>query len=171
MNFFGHTTLSSFAAGCSAAGLYFSGYVNILETTFFCLGFAFATFMLGPDLDLYHSRVNKNWGVFRWIWWPYAFISKHRGLSHWPVVSSVTRLLYLCICGAVLLSVLAYTADLLSLNLSIIAVDFNHVKKITGSLLSDYSNLAVSLLIGIIISDLLHMLADLLASTKKKLIG
>ena len=69
-------------------------YLLCLEALIYSAAFVFSTFLLGPDLDLYYSKINKNWGVLRFIWWPYARLSKHRGLSHTPFLSSVIRLGY-----------------------------------------------------------------------------
>ncbi len=52
---------------------------------------------LSPDLDLGEgSRAYRWWGPLRVIWWPYMALVPHRSaLSHWPVLGSAGRLLYL----------------------------------------------------------------------------
>ena len=94
MNFLGHTATNTFMAGSTGVLFHQTGFMTSSEAAVYCAAFVFATLMLGPDLDLYHSKVSKNWGVFKVIWWPYAKLSKHRGLSHTPVISSVIRLGY-----------------------------------------------------------------------------
>lgn len=59
------------------------------------LGCLVGTIWLSPDLDLHHSRPTKRWGWFKPIWKRYAKRSKHRGISHTPVVGTLTRVLYL----------------------------------------------------------------------------
>lgn len=52
-------------------------------------------FLLSPDLDI-RSRPFYRWGVFRFIWWPYQWMVKHRsGLSHGILFASWLRLIYL----------------------------------------------------------------------------
>jgi len=56
---------------------------------------AFSMLFLSPDLDLRRSRAFGRWGVFRWLWIPYAVMFRHRRISHHPVVGPLTRILYL----------------------------------------------------------------------------
>ena len=58
-------------------------------------GFAFGSLFLSPDLDLNRgSRAQKRWGIFRVFWLPYAWLFAHRGVSHMPVLGTVTRIVY-----------------------------------------------------------------------------
>ena len=51
--------------------------------------------LLSPDLDI-RSRPFYRWGVFRFIWWPYQWMIRHRSpLSHGIIIGSWLRLLYL----------------------------------------------------------------------------
>ena len=61
----------------------------------FCLlaSFLFSGFMFNGDLDCW-SAPTRRWGILHWLWWPYRKICKHRGASHWPVVGTLGRLLY-----------------------------------------------------------------------------
>lgn len=64
-----------------------------------------AGLVLDPDLD--HEMVTASeWRVRRvfgvligglWVavWMPYAMLMPHRGVSHWPVIGTLTRLVYL----------------------------------------------------------------------------
>jgi len=61
----------------------------------FAGGFAFSMLFLSPDLDLARSRPAKQWGVLSILWWPYARLFRHRGLSHHIVWGPLTRLVYL----------------------------------------------------------------------------
>lgn len=63
-----------------------------------------ATLLVNPDLDIEnmdrneHALVKHTFGLgFLWLmlWYPYARVFKHRGISHWPVVGTLTRVLYL----------------------------------------------------------------------------
>lgn len=61
------------------------------------LGFVFAGFMFGPDLDI-RSVQTKRWGGLRWIWRPYRQRLRHRSwLSHGFLAGTVVRLAYLSV--------------------------------------------------------------------------
>ena len=60
--------------------------------------------LLTPDLDqegisaAEWRLVKATFGLgFVWLalWWPYAFVFRHRGVSHWPIIGTLTRLAYL----------------------------------------------------------------------------
>lgn len=62
------------------------------------------TLLVHPDLDVdgldrnEHALVKRTMGLgFLWLmlWYPYARVFKHRGVSHWPIVGTLTRVLYL----------------------------------------------------------------------------
>lgn len=52
-----------------------------------------------PDMDVDGgTHEEQRWligPVLRVIFWPYAKAFKHRGISHWPIFGTLTRLLYL----------------------------------------------------------------------------
>ena len=54
----------------------------------------FGGLMFGPDLDI-QSRQYTRWGVFRFIWWPYKVVFRHRSrLTHGIVFGTLIRVLY-----------------------------------------------------------------------------
>ncbi len=59
-------------------------------------GFLFGGLMFGPDLDIY-SQQYKRWGLLRYLWLPYRkLVKRHRSwLSHWFIVGTLIRVLYL----------------------------------------------------------------------------
>jgi uncharacterized metal-binding protein len=57
--------------------------------------YLFSALMLSPDLDLRYNRARSHWGVLGFLWIPYTWLFKHRGLSHSLIVGTLTRLLYL----------------------------------------------------------------------------
>ncbi|MBN9389315.1 MAG: metal-binding protein [Chloroflexi bacterium] len=68
-------------------------------------GYHFATYFMNPDLDL-NSLGYKSWGWLRFIWWPYQKVLAHRCfLSHFPVISTLLRVIYLLWFPALLLLV------------------------------------------------------------------
>ena len=54
----------------------------------------FGGLMFGPDLDI-QSRQYTRWGVFRFIWWPYKIIFRHRSRwSHGIIFGTLIRVIY-----------------------------------------------------------------------------
>jgi uncharacterized metal-binding protein len=66
----------------------------------------FGGLMFGPDLDI-QSRQYTRWGVFRFIWWPYKVMFRHRSRwSHGIIFGTLIRVVYF----ALMLSALAVVA-------------------------------------------------------------
>lgn len=118
----------------------------------FCLAFFFGTVLLSPDLDLVDSDPAKSWGIARIIWRPYARLFKHRGVSHMPVVGTLTRIVYLCL----ILCVLATVGEsLLGLTLPISMHDLHHF----------WMPETACVLAGLVGADVIHLVADRFFST------
>jgi uncharacterized metal-binding protein len=73
-------------------------------TTALAVSGCFSGIFISPDLDIPTRTVSEttllrwSWGVgYLWIalWYPYAILFRHRGISHCLVVGTCTRLLYL----------------------------------------------------------------------------
>jgi uncharacterized metal-binding protein len=55
-----------------------------------------------PDMDIDHTTRNEAilreipvvGIVFQTAWYPYALLHRHRGISHWPVIGTVGRMVY-----------------------------------------------------------------------------
>jgi len=70
----------------------------------------------GPDLDLRGISFNESiwfaiplvgWLLgFTWqiVWYPYAYFSHHRGASHWPIIGTGMRLVYLYVASCIILT-------------------------------------------------------------------
>lgn len=68
------------------------GWVSSLMVGF---GFLFGGLFLSPDLDT-PSRPYYRWGLLRFIWKPYQWMTPHRSfLSHSTVIAPLFRLVYL----------------------------------------------------------------------------
>jgi uncharacterized metal-binding protein len=66
----------------------------------------FGGLMFGPDLDIL-SRQYTRWGLFRFIWWPYRVVFRHRSRwSHGIIFGTLIRVLYF----ALMLTLLACVA-------------------------------------------------------------
>ncbi|WKN40584.1 DUF2227 family putative metal-binding protein [Tunicatimonas pelagia] len=64
----------------------------------------FCGIFISPDLDMKQRTVSETtllrWSLgigYIWIflWYPYAMLFRHRGISHTPVFGTITRVLYL----------------------------------------------------------------------------
>jgi uncharacterized metal-binding protein len=59
-------------------------------------GFIFATLFLHPDVDLARKVKLFSWkGLATLPFRPYSYIVHHRGVSHWPLIGTIARLLWL----------------------------------------------------------------------------
>ena len=113
----------------------------------FVVAYLFGTFLLSPDMDLNTSGPMKNWGVLRLLWRPYAHLFKHRGISHMPIVGTLTRVLYIFIVLYVLSAVANAFLDL-GWKMSV-----DDLKKVDR-------NLILWTLAGLCLPDLFHIVAD-----------
>jgi uncharacterized metal-binding protein len=90
--------LSAFAAAGTV--LVLRGSLPTESLLAFVGGFAFSMTFLTPDLDLVHSRPMRRWGRLSILWWPYAKMFRHRGVSHHMVWGPLTRMAYLTLLAA-----------------------------------------------------------------------
>lgn len=62
----------------------------------------FGGLMFGPDLDI-QSRQYTRWGVFRFLWWPYKVMFRHRSRwSHGIIFGTLIRVVYFALVLALL---------------------------------------------------------------------
>ncbi len=96
-------------AGCAvvAAGFVRRGSLSTGSLVAFACGFAFSMFFLSPDLDLTRSRPTHRWGWLSFLWWPYAKVFRHRGVSHHVIWGPLTRLGYLALVAAAVAAAVA----------------------------------------------------------------
>lgn len=131
----------------------------------FTAGYLVGTFLLSPDLDLSGSRPSKRWRALRIIWRPYQVFSRHRGISHIPLLGTFVRLAYfffmLLFLYFVLLGVFsAYLPEAKDLLLSLDPFEL-------------FSELAQRqevfyFALGVVLSEVFHVLLDLLTSLPKR---
>jgi uncharacterized metal-binding protein len=132
----------------------------------FAAGYILGTFVLSPDIDIKHSKPSRRWKALGLIWYPYQRVSRHRGISHLPVIGSLLRLLYLSfvllflyftLLGVISLVEPKLLKPLLALN------PLNFLHSVAWRESSAY------LVFGVILSDLTHILLDFISSTFRKL--
>lgn len=127
-------------------------------------GFLFGALMLGPDLDT-RSIHYKRWGVLRWIWIPYRGSMRHRSpLSHWPIVGTVLRVIYVLIWAFLLcLGSMALVNEVFQIGWT-----WNDIATIIGRSLHTHQSGWVAVGIGLEAGALSHYLADWGVSTSKR---
>ena len=116
----------------------------------FVLAYAFSMLFLSPDLDLARSCAAGRWGSARWLWAPYALIFRHRGLSHHPLLGPLTRILYLGVgAGALFAAVFVLIGEAVRI-------------------VVPPAGLLLSVLVGLYVPNLTHILADRATSAWRK---
>lgn len=153
--------------------LYYKFSHSLTDTSIFFFSFIFATFMLSPDLDT-KSKSYSRWGIMRFIWIPYRKFMKHRDfLSHFPVISSAIRGIYLILSLIILFSVISYIILLiLSFGSSEYKKGFFDVLKATSimtakTLLSIKKEYILAMFSGLFCGDTIHYLLDIFTSKIK----
>ncbi len=104
-----HAYATAAAGGAMGSLLFFVGHTSFPQAAFFASG-CLAGLVIGPDLDVRHfthaegvlrssagSAGRLLAGIWYALWWPYArLIPRHRHpLSHFPLVGTLGRVLYL----------------------------------------------------------------------------
>jgi uncharacterized metal-binding protein len=129
-----------------------------LEAACFFTGYTFATFFMNPDLDL-ESEGYNSWGLLRFYWWPYQKAFSHRSFfSHFPVISTVLRIIYLLWLPVLLVFMLGTAVQSATRELV-----FDWVPELGPYLLAA--------VLGMIASDTLHLILDLSSTRLKKTFG
>jgi uncharacterized metal-binding protein len=134
-----HTSVNLSALLPSTGALLWLGHPDTALA--FSAAFLFGTLLVTPDLDLQLNDARRRWGPLRFIWAPYAALSRHRGMSHTYFAGPLVRLAYLAVWC------LPVVALALSLNLD----DFPPVIPLTW---------VITALLGYFTSQWLHLLCD-----------
>jgi uncharacterized metal-binding protein len=122
--------------------------IHVEMILLFASGFLFGTYLLTPDLDT-DSDCYNNWGVFRFIWYPYKRFIPHRSiLSHGLILGDIIRILYLCIVLFPFVSILSDTPFLI--------------------LIEEYRFSLLILLSGVVVASSLHILLDTFYKPKRR---
>ncbi|WP_117238026.1 metal-binding protein [Thermus sediminis] len=93
-----HEAINLTALGLGGiAYLAYGGPLEDPRALAFALSYLTGTFLLSPDLDLAEKgvRAKRRWGVLGFLWRPYGWLFRHRGLSHTWILGPLTRLGYL----------------------------------------------------------------------------
>jgi len=145
------------------------GFLYFLPKEFylpFSIGYVLGTFLLSPDLDLKHSKPSKRWKALKILWRPYQKKSKHRGISHIPILGTFTRLLYIFLLITALYYLLYF---LLS---SYWQENSQKISQLNPLILAEklaYKEWTFYVLLGLIASELTHISLDLFWSFWKRI--
>lgn len=124
----------------------------------------FGSWLLSPDLDV-DSKIDDRWGPLRPIWVPYMRIVPHRHVLSHSGLSGFLRLVYLYLVIFSLLVVFSFGASLLD-------VDVQYHQMFSNWLWDSFRNgtrPALLFIAGVIISDLVHVVADRLDTRRKRI--
>ncbi|MCA1592605.1 MAG: metal-binding protein [Acidobacteria bacterium] len=132
----------------------------------------FGGFMFGPDLDI-QSRQYTRWGVFRFIWWPYKVVFRHRSRwSHGIIFGTLIRVVYFT--GVLVLLVCAGIYLRAALVAGGISPDWNEVARAGRAIESNVlsygidKSLVLAVLAGLWWGAASHTLADVGWSVVRK---
>lgn len=130
------------------------------------LGFWSSVLLLSPDIDLKQSLPAKSWGLLRYLWYPYHRLFRHRGLSHWPVFGTLSRLIYLVVVADLstlfLHTIWRFGQDQQFLTSVLAASEFSyHSRRWLISSMSEQPWEWAGFALGLLLADGLHVLQDL----------
>lgn len=78
------------------AALKYSAALQPSELVAFTGAFIYGTFFLHPDLDIAHKiKPFSLKGLLTLPFRPYSWLFRHRGISHMPVIGTLTRVLWI----------------------------------------------------------------------------
>lgn len=121
--------------------------------------YLFSGLALSPDLDV-NSRAYRRWGVFRFFWLPYQWLTPHRHwLSHNWVFGPVLRALYFFLILYILLRLGIRAIDqwIVPVNQSEVLRALERELRLT---LRTHVTWAQSALIGVVAGGTVHSIAD-----------
>lgn len=127
----------------------------------------FSGLALSPDLDL-ESSVYKRWGIFRWLWWPYQRLVKHRSwVSHSFLLGPLLRVAYFLVFVWGIFRVGSFFVDRF-----LVPVDRSALGRQWGDALVHFFRThpqhGQMLLLGLFLGTALHCGADLLVTAFKR---
>ncbi len=132
----------------------------------FFSGYIFGTFFMSPDIDIPQSRASRRWRMLRCLWYPYQALFKHRGISHIPVIGTLTRLLYIIFLVTFLYFVIIGILGFIDKNLSLMIASVD-IFGIMNEILR--SEGAMYFIGGIIVADIVHIITDFISSLLKRI--
>ena len=140
------------------------------EIISFTVGYLFSTFLLSPDLDLPQSKPSQRWGALKILWSPYQSLIPHRNvISHFPVISSLIRLIYLVLPLSLAIFIIFKVIDEVFFEGALTIWWLN--TPVNENLLTLLKIYAFNFTYGVIVSDTIHIGLDILSTSYKNLKG
>jgi uncharacterized metal-binding protein len=101
-----HVTLNLFLGlPLTLAAIKYTVLTTPIDTISFVAAFIYGTFFLHPDLDLARqTRLFSLKGLLTLPFRPYSYLFHHRGISHMPLIGTLTRVLWLIVFFGILFS-------------------------------------------------------------------
>lgn len=108
--------------------------------------FAYATFFMNPDMDLQHSyKLSSIRGLLSIPFLGYSRVFKHRGISHHPILGTLTRILWMTGFGVLILG---------------FHKPFLHSLTDVYQLIKSNQELFLNVFLGILLADISHIFLD-----------
>lgn len=138
----------------------------------FWIAFTFSSYYFQPDLDIHPNRPYKGFPLGKWslrvpiygkissilswlwfhLWTPYALLLTHRGVSHWPILGTLTRFMYI----GLFVKIIDLSAETHLFQ--------DYYELVTNKHISDFKNILV---LAVYISDICHTAVDMVDSLRK----
>jgi uncharacterized metal-binding protein len=166
-----HDRIALYAAGAMIVPGYLTLHYGLGDTpeaayngTMLLVGaHLFGSWWLSPDLDL-DGKIDDRWGPLRPLWLPYMRMVPHRHFVSHSGFSGIFRLLYLFLVVSGVLAILSLVGYLLG-------ADVAYYRDFTDWLWSAFQTSARPVwlvVVGVVISDIVHVLADVLSTRRKR---
>ncbi|MFK7823018.1 MAG: metal-binding protein [Oligoflexales bacterium] len=167
-----HTIVNVSAISTSIPLLYFYCELCLDDVLIGATSALFGTIFLSPDLDLKQSKSSQAWGWFSWIWYAYNRCFSHRKVSHFFILGTISRVIYLFLATillSTLVSLFVFCCQELSVDSVLIAQE-NVGQIIRESVLWAQENpqMLSAGFFGLVFSDSLHLITDLIYSFCKR---
>jgi uncharacterized metal-binding protein len=151
-----HRAINTYLCVPLTGGAIYFAHWSPLQAIAFGAGYCFATFFMNPDLDL-DSVGYQSWGPLRIIWWPYQKALAHRSyFSHFPVISTLLRIVYLMWFPVLLLLLLG-----------------GSVQAVARDAIFDWWPIVgiyvLIFILGMIVSDSIHTILDTVSTDLKRM--
>lgn len=134
---------------------------------FFGIGYLLGTFLLSPDIDLSFSKPSQRMGKLKYLWFPFWIFSRHRGITHVPFLGSLVKLLYLVALFLFLYFIFLGVVSILGISAEFL-YEFDPFDLLINAFQREETFYFV---IGIILSDLYHIILDGITSFVKRLMS
>lgn len=150
-----HRAVNTYMCLPITGGAIYAAHWSLPMAASFAVGYCFATFFMNPDLDL-DSVGYQSWGPLRIIWWPYQKALAHRSyFSHFPVISTLLRIVYLMWFPVLLLLLLGGSVQ------AVARETIFDWRPVVGPYLLIF-------ILGMIISDSIHTILDTVSTDIKR---